>query len=66
MQSSEELKEKLFHEQSCLKCAHLTVCYYFRAVQQILPGEDTEAQKFAPFKPEALARICRFYAPDLI
>lgn len=69
MQTNEEdIKEKLFHEQSCLKCAHFTVCYYFRAVQQVvaLPSDDENAKKFQPFKPDAIAKICRFYAPDLV
>ncbi len=67
MRSSEDLKEKIFHEQSCLKCAHFSVCYYYRAVAQVVAIRDEEAEKqFQPFKPEDVAGICRFYAPDLV
>ncbi len=56
----------IFHEQSCLKCFHFPVCYYFRAIAPIVVIDDDKFKKFQPFKPEDLARICKNYAPDAI
>lgn len=65
--AEESLKEKIFYERSCFKCAHLGVCYYYRATAQIVAIRDEETEKqFQPFKPEEIARICRFYSPDLV
>ncbi|MDG6927956.1 MAG: hypothetical protein JRN26_02995 [Nitrososphaerota archaeon] len=62
----EKMREKLFHEQSCLKCFHFPVCYYFRAIAPIVTIEDEKLKQFQPFKAEEMARICKDYAPDAI
>ena len=65
MKAEEDIREKLFREQTCLKCSHFAVCYYYRAALQLFP-RDEEIEKFRPFGAEELAKICRFYAPDLV
>ena len=68
MQQSQN-EQEIFREISCLKCFRFPVCYYFREVSQIvtIPElDESSAKKFQPFKPEDLAKICKFYAPDAL
>ncbi|MGC8557793.1 MAG: hypothetical protein ACP5NC_02220 [Nitrososphaeria archaeon] len=63
MKSESATQENEFsREISCFKCSHFPVCEYFREIQQVTTVP--EADKFQPFRPEGIARLCRFYLPD--
>ncbi len=64
----EQNKQEIFREISCLKCFRFPVCYYYRAIAPIvsLETDDEKVKKLQPFKPEDLAKICHFYAPDAV
>ncbi len=46
---------------SCKSCAHVTVCQIFRVEVEYLNKEFGEKGLELPFKPEELAKICKFF-----
>ena len=48
-------------EPSCKKCLHLMVCVIYRSNFEAMK-ENFPDLNLAPFKPDELAKICKYYS----
>jgi len=58
-----EMRE-IWQKISCYKCAHVRMCKWFEAFQQIVAVP--EGSNVMHINAERLAEICPYYAPDLV